>query len=201
MQGSKIRYWPPLLLAVFFLLIGCIDVQQDDPESINDQALAKLSQAADPDGLKGPLSLTERAIAIDPEYLPAHQTRLNILLELGRYDEAQDQAHTLVAINPTDENRLIACMIREVSSESVNTPTNCYEDLKSRIARNDSDFRGNETYLMALKLSDSPDFDKTAKRHIESLAPGPPQDIARFTLLESSREELLDQILYRKTEP
>lgn len=64
------------------------------------RALVAAAARADADNAPGVDSLIARALAVDPEYVPARLMRARSLLDLERYDDAQREVERALRVNP-----------------------------------------------------------------------------------------------------
>ena len=140
-------------------------------------------------------NLLDQALEKDPDYLPARQERLNLLLLNQEPDAAVEEAEEIARISDIPESRLFYCMLRE--HQDMNGPGRdaCYVDVADRIATNNSKPYTDLNFVLALKLADSPDFRATAKKHIAQVDHEEVRALVASLLFEKDREALIESYL------
>ncbi|MCC5812844.1 MAG: hypothetical protein JJU06_20980 [Ectothiorhodospiraceae bacterium] len=154
-----------------------------------------------PESASRKLELLTLALARDPEHRQALDYRINVLLDEGRYEQAERDLHRLYEITGLPETRFSLCMVRDHLAGPGESVPDCYLSVAAEYAqiadKPHLDFR----YLVALKMAGGDDFTKAKERALleegrESEHWGPFG--ARLDMLESDREELLREFLGKR---
>lgn len=94
----------PIMLLIAFFLHGCGGSKSVIPKgTTSKKAYALFGEALKMHNLLDDdkaLELLDKAIAKDPKYLDAYDLKGNILMNLGRFDEAKTTFQTILSINP-----------------------------------------------------------------------------------------------------
>ena len=184
--------WVAVLLVP--LMLGCSSSEAESPEELVEKARATGTRAAGDADFSEALKLTERALEEDETFVPAHNVRINILLEMGRLDDVAAQAQRLYEVEPTPDNHLYWCMAKEAANDDASSQKACYSDVVDSVEQSLETPATNANYVMALKLLESPKFDDAVERYIAVQESEAAQEMARFQFIERDRDAVISDL-------
>lgn len=184
--------WVAALVASFML--GCSSSAGESPEKLVDKAREKLTSASGNAGLEEALKLIERALQEDKAYVPAHNARINILLEMGRLDDVAAQARRLYEAEPNPDNHLYWCMAQEAANRDVTARKACYSNVVDSVEHDSETPAIHADYVMALKLLESPKFDEAVAHYIAEQESEAAKEMARFQFVERERGTVINDL-------
>lgn len=183
--------WALLFLGLLAGVSGCNSHAAMTPDQLNREALEILQAAPSEEDIARALTLTEKAIEIDPAHQASRNTRVNIFMIMKRMDLVAEEAEQLLVANNIAENHLYLCMAREVAEPGYVNQIRCYEQVAQRMEAEGKVPESDGSYLMALKLANSPQFEASLWEYLESQESEFAREMAEFLFLESSRDDVL----------
>ncbi|MEX0871078.1 MAG: tetratricopeptide repeat protein [Aquisalimonadaceae bacterium] len=184
------------------LFWGCTSRAPDEPAAtgLYEQAALVLVEGRDRKHLEQALELTTLAIEKDPDYSHALNMRAQLLLELGRPNEAVADMERLVAIKDYPEGRMRLCLVKDAAPGHEKDTNACYHAVAVayKEAEGEMAYR-NINYLIALKMANAPTFQAEADRFIAEIDENsanwnPSYDFNR-ELLEMDRHEVFEEFM------
>ncbi|MFL1406564.1 hypothetical protein ACJO2E_14610 [Marinobacter sp. M1N3S26] len=180
-----------LFVTMLLAIASCGSHANQTPAELNSEALEIMQAGADQGELQQVLELTSQAIEKDKDFLPARNTRVNALLQLGDMDRVVQEAEAIASINNTPGNQLYVCMAREVANAGYPGQQSCYSGVIDLMEENGRSADADANYLMAMKLANHPDFESHVWQYIEKQESESARQVAEYLFIESSREEVL----------
>lgn len=180
-----------LTLAVLLILASCGTHANQTPAELNAEAVEIMRSGADEQELRKVLELTSQAIEKENDFLPARNTRVNALLQLGDLDRVAEEAEAIASIDDNPENQLYVCMAREAAQPGYTGQQSCYSEVVDLMERNGRSPVKDANHLMAMKLANHPEFEASVWEYIENQESEPARELAEFMFIESSRDEVL----------
>ncbi|PAU76416.1 hypothetical protein CK501_15890 [Halovibrio salipaludis] len=191
-RGRVSFMWVAVLVVP--LMLGCSSSAAESPEELVEKARATGARASGNADFTEALKLTEQALEEDEAFVPAHNARINILLEMGRLDDVAAQAQRLYEVQPTPDNHLYWCMAKEAASDDDSGQKACYSDVVDSVEQSSETPATNANYVMALKLLESPKFDEVVERYIVEQESDAAREMARFQFIERDRETVINNL-------
>lgn len=189
-----------MLFLIYTVTIELSSRQWVSADSLNQQGMSLLVQAeGDPQTLQSALHYLDRALDRSPQLASAQVHRIDVLLQLGRLPQALDAIDRLIAQTGDRQHRLLRCMLVEWVQPDTGDHTGCYRAVAEEVLADDNaQAVENSQYLLALKMMQAPDFEVQAERYLAGLDAEVTQNVQRQLLLETPREEVILQRLYRR---
>lgn len=136
--------------------------------------------------------LTDKAIELDGDFLPARSTRVNALIQLGDMERVAQEAEEIASIDSSSENLLYACMAQEVANPGYPGQVACYSDVADRMQKSGRSPENDANLLMTMKLANHPEFENAVWKYIEDQESEAAREVAKYMFIESSRDEVLN---------
>lgn len=186
-----------LTLGTLLILASCGTHANQTPAELNAEAVEIMRGGADDRELQEVLELTSQAIEKEKDFLPARNTRINALLQLGDLDRVADEAEAIASIDGNPENQLYLCMAREAAQPGYSGQQSCYSGVVDVMEKNGRSPAKDANYLMAMKLANHPGFEASVWHYIENQESEPARELAKFRFIENSRDEVLSSYFPR----
>lgn len=187
------------LLAAFLSVLifsACAQHQQETAQSVTEQAQSILREHGRSEFYPEALALLDRAVALDPQYLPARQERLNQFLVMPDLSLAVEEAQKIVRIQrDAPEAIFLYCLVYEHQQGPTSDAITCYSSVANGIEERGTDPDGDLTYALALRMANSPDSEAVAMKHLDTIEHQEVRILATSLLKELTREEVLRAFL------
>lgn len=185
---------------IVFLLLACSsqsDQTSDSAMQLNEAAAQLMREAwGNEKELEKALVKLELALSKDPDMAVAHSNKINVLLQLGRHQDAIKAMDHLIDKTGQQQFGLMRCMVKEATMTGTTKNTTCYEAVvdyfktsQGKSALNSPD------YLLALKMADSDEFSEALPHFMDTLDNDMDREGFRQMLLKSSRKDILNSMV------
>lgn len=186
-----------LIPSVLLLIVSCGTHAGPTPEELNAQAITIIQAGADERELKQVLDLTSQAIEKRNDYLPARNTRITALLQLGELEQVVEEAEAIASVDGNPENELYLCMAREAAQPGYPGQQACYSEVIDLMDKSGRSSASDANYLMAMKLANHSEFESAVWRYVENQDSEAAREVARFMFIEISRDNILSSYFAR----